>query len=199
MLCLIFFYNVDRGQHMKKLILIAGDLAAGKSTLADNLSSRLGIMCLKKDNVKESLCDIFGYRNREENLKLSKAAMDQMILVLKQTVKVNGDIILESNFHSEELTEIYKLCRENGYNACLLLLTGDKKILYERFMARVPTRHKAHMSQKLNESFESFSDYIDTLRAAKFVFPIHKIDATSMTIEEVTELALSHCKSYGIV
>lgn len=184
---------------MKKLILIAGDLAAGKSTLADNLSSKLGIMCLKKDNVKESLCDVFGYKNRDENLKLSKAAMDQMFLVFKQAALVNSDLILESNFHSEELTEIYNICRKNDYKVCLLLLTGDKQVLYERFMSRVPNRHKAHMSQRLDKSFETFSSYIDTLRYANFVFPIHKIDVTYMSIEQVTETALQYCASCGIL
>ena len=64
---------------MKRLIIITGDLAAGKSTLADLLSSKLEMLAIKKDVIKEKLCDVFDYKDREENKKLSVAAVREMI------------------------------------------------------------------------------------------------------------------------
>ena len=41
---------------MRNLIIITGDLASGKSTLANALSYELNIPCLIKDDIKEIAC-----------------------------------------------------------------------------------------------------------------------------------------------
>ena len=51
---------------MSRLIIITGDLASGKSSLADSLSLRLNIPCFKKDVIKENLVDKYGFTTREE-------------------------------------------------------------------------------------------------------------------------------------
>ena len=53
---------------MRRLILIFGDLASGKSTFADILSKRTGIPAIKKDRIKEILADTVGFETREENV-----------------------------------------------------------------------------------------------------------------------------------
>ena len=59
---------------MQRLIIITGDLAAGKSTLASALSEVLGIPYIIKDTLKEIACDIIGYQTRQENRQLSITA-----------------------------------------------------------------------------------------------------------------------------
>ena len=56
---------------MKKLLLITGDLATGKSTFANILSKRYDTNVFFKDSIKEVLGDTIGFANREENKKLS--------------------------------------------------------------------------------------------------------------------------------
>jgi tRNA A37 threonylcarbamoyladenosine biosynthesis protein TsaE len=51
---------------VKKIIIITGDLAAMKSTLAKKIGRDLNIVCLIKDHIKEILGDTIGYQNREE-------------------------------------------------------------------------------------------------------------------------------------
>ena len=63
---------------MKKLIIITGDLATGKSTFADILGQKYQIPAFHKDAVKEVLSETFPFKDRSENLKLSKATMDIM-------------------------------------------------------------------------------------------------------------------------
>lgn len=63
---------------MKKLLLITGDIAAGKSTFSKILSERYGIAVFQKDTVKEILGDFIGFQNRKENKKLSNAAIELM-------------------------------------------------------------------------------------------------------------------------
>ncbi len=63
---------------MRKLLLITGDLATGKSTFASILSKRYQANVFLKDSIKEVLGDTIGFANREENKKLSDAAMELM-------------------------------------------------------------------------------------------------------------------------
>ena len=175
---------------MKNLIIIAGDLAAGKSTLADLLSCELNVLAIKKDEVKEILCDVFDYANREENKKLSIAAVRDMINTFKQTALYGGDLILEANFHAHEMKELYSLSQKHEYHVTLLYLTSTYEKLYERFLSRIPTRHKAHMSIGLDKDYGKFCQYIDTLRNDDYVFEKNVIDTTNLTREEVVQTAL---------
>ena len=63
---------------MRKLLLITGDLACGKSTFAKALSKRYDTNLYFKDALKELLGDVIGFTNREENLKLSRGAVEVM-------------------------------------------------------------------------------------------------------------------------
>ena len=121
---------------MHKLILITGDLASGKSTLAASLSESLQIPFLTKDSLKEIACDAIGFSNREENRRLSVSAMNSMIYVFNQSAKVGQDMILEANFRSEEVLKIKQICDEYSYSVVLLALTGDINLLYQRFLDR---------------------------------------------------------------
>ena len=148
---------------MKKVVLITGDLAAGKSTLADNLSKALNFTCIKKDCVKEIICDSVGFSTREENKRISVAAVNSMIHFLEQILKVGGEIILEANFRLQEINRIQDIVRQYNGSLFIIYLTGEPKILYKRFLARAPNRHKAHLSMGLDKDYDKFIDYINGL------------------------------------
>ena len=179
---------------MNKLIIITGDLASGKSTLASSLSSKLHIPSLTKDKMKEILADDIGFVDRSQNVRLSHGAIDQMLYVFEQCAKVGGDMILEANFHEMEMALLSSLCHKYNYQSCLIVLYADKHLLYERFMARVPKRHKAHLSLGLTESFEKFEQYIDESRKDDLVFPANRIDITNLSIDEVHQEAINILK-----
>ena len=175
---------------MRNLIIITGDLAAGKSTLANSLSAELQIPCLIKDSLKEIACDAIGYETREENKELSIAAVNSMIYVFNQTAKVGEDIILEANFRNDEIKEIQEIAEDNDYQVLLISLVGDINLLYQRFLDRLPSRHIAHKSLHLDYSLESFADYIEELREQNVIFPNHQIDMTYLDEDEVVDVAL---------
>ena len=187
---LLFCLEKDYDIHMRKLIIITGDLAAGKSTLASALSERLSIPFITKDSLKEIACDIIGYQTREENRLLSKCATCDMVYFFKQSALVGADLILEANFRAEELREIKELVDEYDYRVALIMMTGDIPLLYQRFLDRLPSRHIAHRSLNLDYSLERFTDYINEIRNQDLVFPSHHLDMSDLDEDEVTEKAL---------
>lgn len=183
---------------MNNLILIAGDLAAGKSTLAYSLGNVLSYVVLTKDELKEIECDVFSYANREENKKLSRAAFKNMLYFFKQSSEAGVDLILDSNFRSEEVCDIADIAYEHGYNVVLLYLTADYEVLYERFLDRVATRHRAHLSIGLQDNYQKFIDYIDYLRNQDLVFERNTIDITNLDKDAVLSEVVSLLKEHDI-
>ena len=175
---------------MQRLIVITGDLAAGKSTLALSLSKYYQIPFITKDSLKEIACDVIGYSSREENRELSIVATSDMIYFFKQCALVKQDLILEANFRTEELKELEAIADENNYQVVLLVWTGDIPLLYQRFLDRLPGRHITHRSIHLEESYDRFADYINSLRDQDFVFTPNYLDMSNLDEDEVVEEAV---------
>lgn len=175
---------------MRNLIIISGDLASGKSTLASALSKELNIPYLTKDSLKEIACDAIGYSNREENRNLSIAATDSMIYFFNQVAIVGGGLILEANFRNNEITKIKEIAEQNGYNVVLIMLFGDVNLLYQRFLDRLPERHIAHKSLHLDKSFDDFANYIAMIRNEDLLYEPHYIDMSELDEDEVLDKAL---------
>lgn len=113
---------------MKKLLLLTGGLAAGKSTFSRILSTRYGTAAFQKDTVKELLCDHIGFRNREENKAISNAAVDAMCHIFSRISLTGASLILEANFHEDELEKLHSIARESQYDVLTLVLHGDAEV-----------------------------------------------------------------------
>lgn len=150
---------------MKKLLLVTGDLAAGKSTFARFLSKRYDISAFHKDTIKEILGDTVGFSNREENLKLSHAAMELMTFLCSEFVRWGKDLILESNFHTSELERLHGIAEGQGYNVLTIVLRGNIATLHGRYLHRIyhENRHPVHLSTTF-DVFEDFKAYIEHSR-----------------------------------
>lgn len=150
---------------MRKLLLITGDLATGKSTFAAILSKRYGKSVMYKDKIKEVLGDTIGFKDREENLKLSAATMELMIYGFSEEAALGHDVILEANFKEHELHKIQKIAEENSYEVLTLVLRADMDIIYRRFVNRIENenRHPVHVSGF--DGYDSLKQYIEIGRA----------------------------------
>lgn len=184
---------------MSKVVLITGDLAAGKSTLADSLSSKFGFTCIKKDKLKEGLGDVIGFNNREENRKLSIASVELMMYFLKQSMVSNTNIVLEANFRLNEISDISKIVNDSNSELRVIYLTGDYDVLYKRFMHRVPHRHKVHLSMGLDKDFEKFKNYINELRTQIQDIDCCKIDTSLISLKEVENIASNYLISTNFI
>lgn len=169
---------------MGKLLLITGDLATGKSTFANMLSKRYETNLFFKDSIKEVLGDTIGFSNREENKRLSNAAMELMFFLFSEFGKINKNLILESNFHTKELKTLHKLAVKNGYEVLTIVLRGDVEILYQRYLNRIQNehRHPVHLSTTL-DVFDDFKRYTEYARTEEIMGNIVYIDANDFSYQ----------------
>lgn len=180
-----FLYNAYEGMDsMNKLILITGDLAAGKSTFASWISQKFQIPWFCKDQMKEVLGDTIGFHNREENLKLSYATMELMFLHFVNLTKLHIDVILEANFHEKELIKIAGLAKKHQYDMITLDLQADLSILYQRYMHRAnyEHRHPVHLSTPFDD-FQEFRKYIETGRQEKRIGKVISVQANDFSYQ----------------
>ena len=133
---------------MKKLLIITGDMAAGKSAFAQTLAERYQAAVFQKDKIKEILGDMLGFSSREENLKLSHAAIEIMEHIFETLAKTGESLILEANYHEDEQKRLCELAERYEYQVLTLLIQGDVDVLYQRYMHRIKeeNRHPVHLS-----------------------------------------------------
>lgn len=176
---------------MSKILIVAGDLAAGKSNLARKLSAHLRVPYFSKEHIKEILGEEIEYSKREDNKKLSNSAIDLLLHILERVTAVGESVILEANFHKDELEKIKQLCEFNNQKVVLLYLTGDIDVLYERFLYRemYKNRHPVHLTHPLRDVKE-FESYILKWRAEEEVLPRNYIDVTGCDRDVVFAKAL---------
>lgn len=173
---------------MKKVILIMGHLASGKSTITKKLSSKLNLRYFCKDDIKEILAEEIGFTNREENVKLSKATfklLSHSITALEE----QGIILLESNFKDHELRELKETHPDVLFET--IFLTGKQDILFKRFTERQKNRHFAHKSTG-EISYKDFANSMFEYEPNILLGNSHLIDTTTFegVIENIEEIIL---------
>ncbi|MBQ7890025.1 MAG: hypothetical protein IJ356_09730 [Erysipelotrichaceae bacterium] len=170
---------------MKKLLLITGDLATDKSTFAHLLSERYDMSLFFKDSIKEVLGDTIGFTNREENKKLSNASMKLMFHIFSEFARLNKGMILESNFHTEELESLHKIAEDHDYEVLTLVLRGDVELLHQRYLNRIynENRHPVHLSTTF-DIYEDFKKYTEKSRQEEIPGDSLIIDANDFSYQK---------------
>ena len=128
-------------------ILVAGMPASGKSTFAAWLSREKHLPCMSKDQIKELLFDIVGFRSRQEKVALGTAA-EKILYAFAQTHLAAGlPFILENNFEDSSREGLVSLLEKYGCFPITVLFDGDIEVLYQRFILRhqSPARHRGHV------------------------------------------------------
>ena len=170
---------------MKKLILIGGALAGGKSTFSHIVGERFCTPVVNKDRLKEILGDNIPTSNREENKKLSVISFELMMYL----AGCEGDaLILESNFKDYELRELSGLIADKNISVLSIFLDGDDRVLHSRFNKRLgENRHHVHKSQDFTR-IEDFTATLDELRAATYPGEVIRVDCTDFSYQSDEKL-----------
>jgi predicted kinase len=92
------------------VVFVSGPPASGKTTMARELSRRVPLPLIAKDDIKESLGDSLGKTSLLWSKRLGAATWDLLFVLLERTLMGGGSLIFESNFypdlHRPRLNEI---------------------------------------------------------------------------------------------
>ena len=115
--------------------------------MAEIMSERLKLPVISKDTIKELLFDNVGFQSRGEKVNLGIASMEIMYYAAGQLMKAGQPFILENNFEYSSEYGIKNLIEKYQYSALTITLTGDYKVIYQRFLEREnsPDRHRGHV------------------------------------------------------
>lgn len=115
--------------------------------MAEAISEKLKLPVISKDIIKEILFDNVGFQSREEKVNLGIASMEIMYYIAGQLMKTGQPFVLENNFEYSSEQGIKKLLHKYHYSVLTITLTGDYKVIYQRFLAREnsPDRHRGHV------------------------------------------------------
>lgn len=165
---------------MNVCLLIAGLPASGKSTFARLLERELGIPCLSKDAIKETLFDTLGFASRAEKVRLGEAAYRIQLDIAESMMRARQTLALENNFEDSSRAPLAALLARQGYTPATLMFDGDLAEIHRRFLARdqSPERHRGHVvntcypetspSPYVPLSFEAFAAGMDARGYRRF-------------------------------
>ncbi len=170
---------------MRKIIILGGVLAAGKSTFSRMIGEKFGVTVVNKDNLKEILGDTIRVDTREDNLKLSVVSFNLMSYLVEKNY---GTLVLESNFKAHELKELKEQCQRLEYQVLSLIFDAENEVLHKRFINRLgENRHYVHKSQDFSK-IEDFIPTLDALRGLDYFGEIINIDATNFDYQKDASL-----------
>jgi predicted kinase len=134
----------------RRIVLVSGSPAAGKTTIAAPLAKRLGLPLIAKDDIKESLVDILG--DQDGDLGWSRKVGHAAWMVLWKLAERAPAAVLEANFRPRSAYERDCLI---GLDARIVEVycRCPADVLKERFRERAKTAHPAHPATELNSAW----------------------------------------------
>ena len=173
----------------KKIIIVAGYLAAGKTTFALELSKKLHIPVFCKDLIKIALNRNILVDNRDDSKRLSAATFDAIAFITERIMETSNPLITEANFvmngnHGgiKEGEVLKTLVEKYGYQALTYVFVGDTRVLCDRFNEREKTSKRGEANKLGTElSYEDYEKYIAPLGDFSIGGKIIKIDATDFS------------------
>ncbi|MDR1687445.1 MAG: ATP-binding protein [Clostridiales bacterium] len=186
----------------KKIIVVCGYLAGGKSTFAKRLSKELNVPYFIKDTFKMQLCANIEVLNREEKSRFSAVTFDAMMYVAERFMETGFPIIIEGNFAPrgikkiDEAGVIKSLIDKYDYRALTYKFIGDTKILHKRFTDREKLAERGWVNQFDEgeipyEKFNIWCHNLDDFNVGGIVTTIDTTDFLNVDFEILIETARS--------
>lgn len=172
----------------KKVIVIEGYLAAGKSTFALRLSKSLNIPYLIKDTFKIALCKNIPVTNRTESSVFSTVTFDGMMYVVERMLETSAPIIIEGNFvpagvkKVDEASVIKRLINKYKYTPLDFKFVGDTHVLHQRFLKREKTAERGEVNKfGIDVPYDTFNQWCHNLDSFDIGGETVRIDTTNFS------------------
>lgn len=183
----------------KKIIIIGGYLASGKSTFARRLSRSIHVPYLMKDTFKTALCKSIVIADRKESSRFSAVTFDGMMYVAERIFETDNPLIIEGNFvpggvkKTDEAGVIKGLIDKYDYTSLTFKFAGDTRILHERFVDREKTVERGR-ANKIGtevpyERFDQWCHNFDNFNVGGEIIPVDTTDFTKVDFNTYIESA----------
>jgi predicted kinase len=137
------------------LIVVTGPPAAGKTTIARELATRLRLPLIAKDTIKEALFDRLGTGDLAWSQRLGEATYLAMLRIAEETVQAGASLVLEANFIRGGEAKLAGLQARFVQLHC----SAPFEVLIERYGSR--DRHPGHVD---SERIEALREAVETGR-----------------------------------
>ena len=130
------------------LIVITGPPCSGKTSIGQRISSDLGLPIIGKDDIKETLFDALGWKDRAWSRKLSGASYELIYMLLDKLLAAGGSCIVDSNFKNDIDSErLQAVCQKHNAVPLQIWCKADGQVLLNRFRERWKEgrRHPGHV------------------------------------------------------
>jgi predicted kinase len=128
---------------MADLIIIMGHPASGKTTLARRLAAELSVPILSKDDIKEALFDVLGFRDRERSRRFSDASFAAQLRMAETQLDAGLSCLLEGNWRAEHTGGVLAAQARSGARTAQVWCRASLAEIELRFAARI--RHPGHL------------------------------------------------------
>jgi len=172
----------------KKIIIIDGYLASGKSTFAVRLAKALRVPYFVKDTFKIALCANISVDPKEEGSRFSVVTFDAMMYAAERLMEAGLPFITEGNFvpagvkKVDEAGTIKNLIEKYDYTPLTFKFTGDTRVLYARYIERDKTPERGRVNMIRGEfTYDDFYMYCHNLDAFDVGGEVIEIDTTDFS------------------
>lgn len=149
---------------MKRVVLVNGVPASGKSTVARGLADRMKWPVFTLDTVKESFFDHLGVGDREFNRKLGRASY-QAIWSIIADAPAGMTVVVDAWFGFQPLAALESHIERAGVGCTAeVWCHAPAQVLAERYAARVVQRHPGHPGAAFIPELVALAERAEPLR-----------------------------------
>jgi len=132
-----------RGSEAIRLyVVVSGPPASGKSTLAPELASALGLPLIAKDTIKDAMMSVLAVPDVETSRQVGRAAVVAMLAVAAESVP---GAVIESNFYRSHAA---KSLRRLPGAVVEVFCRCSQETAATRYAARAGSRHAGHFDRE---------------------------------------------------